>query len=120
MPKTEPPMYFACPTRLTTMRLLRGGPLIHFRNPCAITPDPSTRITPPLSGSSFGTSYSVTFNSSSSSAPLHKRVLTAYLAALKTSVEQSAVKCEKVTEENNLSALFPSLAQMERLTIRRS
>jgi hypothetical protein len=53
-------------------------------------------------------------------APLHKRVLTAYLAASKTSDAPLAVKCEKVTEENSLSALFPSLAQMERLTIRRS
>jgi hypothetical protein len=102
------------------MRLLRGGPLIHFRNPCAITPDPSTRITPPLSGSSFGTSYSVTFNSSSSSAPLHKRVLTAYLAALKTSDAPSQAACEKTTVEASLSDYFPSLALMDRLTIRQS
>ena len=75
MRKTLQPMYFVCPTRLTTMTLVRGGPLIHFRNPCAITPAPSTHIMPRLSASSSGTSYSVTFNSSSSSAPLHKRVL---------------------------------------------
>jgi hypothetical protein len=82
-------------------------------------------ITPVLIVRSFGMSYAkiLAYQSlrlNNSIAPLHKRVLTAYLAALKTSVEQSAVKCEKVTEENNLSALFPSLAQMERLTIRRS
>jgi hypothetical protein len=73
-----------------------------------------------LSASSSGTSYSVTFNSSSSTAPLRKRVLTAYLAALKTSDERLAAKCEKTIVEASLSDFFPSLAQMDRLTIRQS
>ena len=120
MRKTDPPTYFVCPTRLTTMRLLRGGPLIHFRNPYALTPDRSTLTTRHLSGSSSGTSYTVTFNSSSSSAPLLKRVLTAYRAALKTSVAPSAVTCAKTTEEASLSDYFPSLALMDRLTIRQN
>ena len=120
MHKTEPPMYFACPTHLTTNLLLRGGPLTRFRNQYALIPDASTRTTQRLSASYFGTSYSVTFGSSSSSAPLHKRVLTAYLAALKTSDERLAAKCEKTIVEASLSDFFPSLAQMDRLTIRQS
>ena len=118
MHKTEPPMFFVCPTHLTTTRLLRGGPLIHFRNPCAITPGKSGRTMLPSSGSYSGTSYSVTFNSSSSTAPLLKRVLTAYRAALKMSDAPSAATCAKTTEEASLSAHFPSLALMDRLTIR--
>ncbi len=101
MHKTPAPMYFVCPTRLMTIPLLRGGPLIHFRNPCAITPGKSERITLPSSGSYSGMSYNVTFNSSSSTAPLLKRVLTAYRAALKMSDAPSAATCGKIIEVPN-------------------
>jgi hypothetical protein len=47
-------------------------------------------------------------------------VLTAYLAALKMSDERLAAKCEKIIVEASLSDFFPSLAQMDRLTIRQS
>ncbi len=118
MHKTAPPMYFACPTRLMTIPLLRGGPLIHFRNPCAITPGKSGRTMLPSSGSYSGTSYSVTFNSSSSTAPLLKRVLTAYRAALKMSDAPSAATCAKTTEDRNLFEHYPFHVRMDRLTIR--
>jgi hypothetical protein len=82
-------------------------------------------ITPVLIVRSFGMSYAkiLAYQSlrfTSSTAPLHKRVLTAYLAALKTLDEPSPATCEKTTEEASLSAHFPSLALMDRLTIRRS
>ena len=120
MHKTPVQMYFVCPTRLTTMTLSPGRQINLFPRVCGITPDSSTRTMPPSSASSFGTSYSVTFNSNSSTAPLHKRVLTAYLAALKTSDAPLAASCAKTTEEASLSDFFPSLAQMDRLTIRQS
>ncbi len=103
MHKTEARMYFACPTRLTTMKLLRGGPINHFQNPFALTPDRSERITQPSSGSYSGMSYSVTFNSSSSTAPLLKRVLIASPGLSKTSEELLAAKCGKIIEVASLS-----------------
>jgi hypothetical protein len=102
------------------MRLSPGLPINRSLTLYASIPGKYTRTMLPFSGSSFGTSYSVTFNSNSSSAPLHKRVLTAYLAALKTSDALSAAKCEKTIVEASLSDFFPSLAQMDRLTIRQS
>jgi hypothetical protein len=114
MRKTDPPTYFVCPTHLTMMRLLRGGPLILFRNPCALTPGQSMRITQPSSGSYSGMSYSVTFNSSNSSAPLLKRVLTAYRAALKTSVAPSAATCAKTTEATSSYEHYPFHVRMGR------
>jgi len=47
----------------------------------------------------------------SSIAPLHKRVLTAYRAALKTSDAPSAATCAKTTEESNSYEhyLYPAL-----------
>ena len=82
-------------------------------------------ITPVLIVRSFGMSYAkiLAYQSlrfTSSTAPRHKRVLTAYLAALKTSDALSAAKCEKTTEEASLSDYFPSLALMDRLTIRQT
>ena len=82
-------------------------------------------ITPVLIVRSFGMSYAKilaypSLRFTSSTAPLHKRVLTAYLAASKTSDALSAATCAKTTEEASLSALFPSLALMDRLTIRQS
>jgi len=82
-------------------------------------------ITPVLIVRSFGTSYAkiLAYQSlrfTNSTAPLRKRVLIAYLAALKTSDAPSAVSCAKTTEEASLSDFFPSLALMDRLTIRQS
>ena len=120
MRKTLQQMYFVCPTRLTTMRLSPGLPINGSPNWYVSTQGKYAPITPRLSGLSSGTFYRLTFDSSSSSAPLHKRVLTAYLAALKTSDERLAAKCEKTIVEASLSDFFPSLAQMDRLTIRQS
>ena len=82
-------------------------------------------ITPVLIVRSSGTSYAkiLAYQSlrfTSSTAPLLKRVLTAYRAALKTSGAPSAATCAKTTEEVSLSVHFPSLALMDRLTIRPS
>ncbi len=82
-------------------------------------------ITPVLIVRSFGMSYAkiLAYRSlrlNNSTAPLHKRVRTAYLAASKTSDEPSAAICEKTTEEASLSDYFPSLALMDRLTIRQN
>jgi len=81
-------------------------------------------ITPVLIVRSFGTSYAkiLAYQSlrfTNSTAPLHKRVLTAYLAALKTSDERLAAKCEKTIEEINLFDYFPSHVAMELLALTR-
>jgi hypothetical protein len=57
---------------------------------------------PHLSALFSGMSYKLTLTSNSSTAPLRKRVLTAYLAALKTSDEQYQASCEKIIEVRNL------------------
>ena len=82
-------------------------------------------ITPVLIVRSSGMSYAkiLAYRSlrlNNSIAPLHKRVRTAYLAALKTSDGRLAASCEKITVEASLSDYFPSLALMDRLTIRQS
>ena len=82
-------------------------------------------ITPVLIVRSFGMSYAkiLAYQSlrlNNSIAPLHKRVLTAYLAASKTSDAPLAVLCEKIIVEASLSDFFPSLALMDRLTIRQN
>ena len=82
-------------------------------------------ITPVLIVRSSGMSYAkiLAYQSlrlNNSIAPLHKRVLTAYLAALKTLDAPSPVSCEKIIEEASLSDYFPSLALMDRLTIRQT
>lgn len=69
-------------------------------------------ITPVLIVRSFGTSYAkiLAYQSlrlNNSIAPLHKRVRTAYLAALKTSDAPSAVLCAKTIEEVNSFGYFP-------------
>jgi len=82
-------------------------------------------ITPVLIVRSFGTSYAkiLAYQSlrfTNSIAQRHKRVLTACLGLSKTSDEPSAAKCEKTTEVDSLSDYFPSLALMDRLTIRQT
>ncbi len=78
-------------------------------------------ITPVLIVRSSGMSYAkiLAYRSlrlNNSIAPLHKRVLTAYLAALKTSDARSPAACAKTTEETNLFDCFPSHVAMELLT----
>ena len=120
MHKMPVQMYFVCHTPLMTVKLSLGHPINHFPMRCVSTLGRYAPITPRLNGSFSGTSYKLTLTSNSSTAPLRKRVLTAYLAASKTSGEQSAATCAKTTEEANLSVHFPSLALMDRLTIRQS
>lgn len=120
MPKTPQPMYFVCPTLLMTTTSPLGLPTSPFPTMYVNTLGAYTPTTRPLSASYSGTSYKLISPSSSLYAQLHKRVQTAYLARLKTSVEQSQAACEKTTEEASLSDYFPSLALMDRLTIRRS
>jgi hypothetical protein len=77
-------------------------------------------ITPVLIVRSFGMSYAKilaypSLRFTSSTAPLHKRVLTAYLAALKTSDAPSVATCAKTTEARNLFVRCLSLEQMDRL-----
>jgi hypothetical protein len=72
-------------------------------------------ITPVLIVRSFGTSYAKILaypglRLSSSTAPLLKRVLTAYRAALKTSDAPLAVLCEKIIEDRNLLDFYQYLA----------
>ena len=112
MHKTPVQMYFVCPTRLTTMTLSPGHPTSLFRIVLKIMQGGYMPTTLHSNVLFFGTSYSVTFNSSSSTAPRHKRVLTAYLAALKTSDAPSPATCAKTTEEINLSERYRSPAQM--------
>ena len=116
MHKTELPMFFACPSRLTTMRLLRGGPVMNFRSPCVTTPDKSGRITPHLSGLYSGTYYSATSSLSSSTAPLPKRALIASRGLSKTSVAPSAATCERTIEEASLYVFYQYPALMDHLT----
>ena len=73
-------------------------------------------ITPVLIVRSFGTSYAKILaypglRLSSSIAPLHKRVRTAYRAALKTSDAPSVATCGRIIEVPNLldSYLSPKL-----------
>lgn len=120
MHKMQARMYCVCPSRLMTMTLLPGLPINPSLMLYGVTRGRYTRTMLRLRGLYSGMSYSVTFGLSSSTAPLHKRVRTAYLAALKTSDEPSPATCEKTTEEASLSAHFPSLALMDRLTIRQS
>ena len=120
MHKTPQLMYFVCPTPSTTEPLLLGVLTSHFQTPCVATQGAYTPTTQPLSVLYSGTSYKSTSNLNNLYALLHKRVQTAYLAALKTSVEQSQAACAKTTEEASLSDYFPSLDLMDRLTIRRS
>jgi hypothetical protein len=94
--------------RLTTMMLLRGGPINHFRNPYAITPDKYVRTIAPLRGSSFGMSYSATSNLSSFTAQQRKPEQTVYLEASKMSVAPSAVICVKTIAAPNLSDSYLS------------
>jgi hypothetical protein len=103
-----------------TVKFTPGHPINHSLIQYENTEGAYTRTTPLLSALFSGTYCKLTLTSNSSTAPLHKRVLTAYLAASKTSDEQSAATCEKTTEEANLSVHFPSLALMDRLTIRQS
>ncbi len=109
MRKTEPPMYFACPTRLTTTRLLPGLPTCHFPMLFASTRGRYALTMRRSSDSYSGTFYSVTFNSSSSTAPLLKRVLTAYRAALKMSDAPSAATCARIIEDRNLLDFYQYL-----------
>ena len=120
MHKTPQLMYFVCPTPSTTTTLLPGALNSHFLMPFANTQGVYTPTTQPLSVSYSGTSYKLISNSNNLYAQLHKRVQTAYLARLKTSVEQSQAACAKTTEEASLSDYFPSLVLMDLLTIRRS
>jgi len=103
-----------------TVKFTPGLQTNHSLMQCGTTEGAYTRTTPLLSALFSGTYCKLTLTSNSSTAPLHKRVLTAYLEALKTSDEQSAATCEKTTEEASLSVHFPSLALMDRLTIRQS
>ena len=78
-------------------------------------------ITPVLIVRYSGMSYAkilayLSLRFTSSTAPLHKRVLTAYLAALKTSVAPSPATCEKIIEEVSLSGSCLYRVQMGRLT----
>ena len=82
-------------------------------------------ITPVLIVRSFGMSYAkiLAYQSlrfTSSTALLRKRVLTVCLGLSKTSAAPSAATCAKTTEADSLSAHFPSLALMDRLTIRQN
>ena len=77
-------------------------------------------ITPVLIVRSFGMSYAKilaypALRFTSSTAPLHKRVLTAYLAALKTSDAPLAVLCEKIIAEPSSSVPYRSLKRMAAL-----
>ena len=78
-------------------------------------------ITPVLIVRSSGMSYAkiLAYQSlrlNNSIAPLHKRVLTAYLAALKTSDARSPAACEKIIEEVNSFGYFPCPELTELLT----
>lgn len=120
MHKTPQQMYFVCPTPSTTEPLLLGVLTSHFQKLSVNTQGESTLTMQPSSVLFSGTSYKSTLNSNNLYAQLHKRVQTAYLARLKTSVAQSQAACAKTTEEASLSDYFPSLDLMDRLTIRRS
>lgn len=81
-------------------------------------------ITPVLIVRSFGMSYAKilaypSLRFTSSTAPLHKRVRTAYLAALKTSDEQSVATCAKTTEEASSFDCYLSRVMTEVLTMTR-
>jgi len=81
-------------------------------------------ITPVLIVRSFGMSYAkiLAYQSlrlNNSIAPLHKRVRTAYLAALKTSDAPSQASCAKTTEAVNSFEHFLSHAVMAALTTTR-
>lgn len=120
MPKMAPPMYFVCPTRLTTMRLSPGLPTSRSLTPFGITRGESMLITLRSSALYSGTSYKLISISRSSIAQRHKRVLTACLGLSKTLDAPSPASCAKTTEVDSLSDYFPSLALMDRLTIRQS
>ena len=120
MPKMEPRMYCVCPTRLTTMKLSPGLPISRSLTRFGITRGESTLITLRSSALYSGTSYKLISISRSSIAQRHKRVLTACLDLSKTSDVPSPASCEKTTEVDSLSDFFPSLALMDRLTIRQT
>ena len=120
MHKTPVQMYFVCHTPLMMVKFTPGLQTNNSLMTCGNTQGAYTRTMPLLSALFSGTYCKLTLNSNSSTAPLRKRVLTAYLAASKTSAAHLAAICEKTTEEISLSAHFPSLALMDRLTIRPS
>ena len=116
MHKTPVQMFYVCPTHLTTMKCPLGLPTSLFRIVLRIMQD---RYGPTQLHSNvlfFGTSYNVTFNSNSSTAPLHKRVRTAYLAASKTSDAPSVATCAKTTEAVSSYEHYPFHVRMELLT----
>jgi len=110
MHKMELQMFFACPTHSTMMLLLRGGPINHFQNPFALTPDKSAVTMRPSKDSFFGMSYSATSNSNSSTAPLPKQELTVSQEALKTLDAPLAATCAKIIEDRNLFDFYQYLA----------
>ena len=82
-------------------------------------------ITPVLIVRSFGMSYAkiLAYQSlrfTSSTAPRHKRVLTACLGLSKTSDAPLAVLCEKIIAEPSSSVPYQSLKQMAALIAIRS
>jgi len=117
MHKTPVQMSYVCPTRLTRMPLPLGLPTSLFRILLRITWEPYPRTTLHSNVLSFGTSYNVTFGSSSSTAPRLKRVLTAYRAALKTSDAPSAAICAKTTEAISSYEHYPFHVRMAHSTV---
>ena len=110
MHKTQVQMYCVCPTRLTTMTLSPGLPTSLSLTPYGITRGESSLITLRSSASYSGTSYKLISISRSSTAPRHKRVLTACLGLSKTSDAPSPATCAKIIEEVNSSELYQYLA----------
>ena len=102
--------FSAFPTHLTMMKYRLGFP--DSRSPRVLVnildkTGNSDSIMRVLIGKYSGTSYAKismyqNLNSNSSTAPLRRRVLTAYREALKTSDEPSVVRCEKTIAAHSL------------------
>ncbi len=115
--------FSAFPTHLTMMKYRLGFP--DSRSPRVLVnildkTGNSDSIMRVLIGKYSGTSYAKismyqNLNSNSSTAQRHKRVLTAYLAASKTSDEPSAAKCGRIIEVASLSELYLYRDQTGRL-----